>query len=254
MQKISICLPVFFLAAVLPGSADVVYGGTDPANVGPPGGAILDLAGQPLPTVWTQYSVNFTAAVAASDITFLFRNDPGFTGFDDVSVTTGGGPNLIQNPGFESNTGNPPTNWTYDNVYGAPFSGVVSAACNGLAPYPNSGSNAWCDGATQAYDAIDQIIPTTIGDIYTISFWQNQITIESGVNPTVYQQLSTNGCIDTSDCGTGTQGNGIDTLVYVGSTIPTPTPEPSYLPLLGLGLLVAIPVLRRRFRLSAGVD
>jgi hypothetical protein len=213
----------------------------------------LDLAGLPLPTVWTQYSVKFTAAFAATDITFLFRNDPGWTGFDDVSVTTGGGPNLILNPGFELNTGNPPTDWTYDNVFGATFGGSVTSnvtGCNGLTPYPHTGSNAWCDGATQAYDAIDQIIPTTIGALYTISFWQNQITTVGGVNPTIYQHISTNGCVDTGGitCPNGTQGNGIDTLVYVGSTIPTPTPEPSYLPLLGFGLLGAIPVIRRKLR------
>jgi hypothetical protein len=84
---------------------------------------------------------------------------------------------LVVDGGFESGL----APWTYDNVFGASFGGFVDTSGNcastlgvplGLAP--NSGTADWCDGATQAYDAIDQLIATTIGDSYTVSFWVDQ--------------------------------------------------------------------------------
>src|ERR1700722_8719912 len=38
-----------------------------PMNFGPPAGAILDLAGTPDPTVYTNYTVSFVAAAANTD-------------------------------------------------------------------------------------------------------------------------------------------------------------------------------------------
>ena len=75
--------------------------GNPPTNCAPPLGAILDLDGTPIPHTYQQYSVNFTATQASSNISFAFREDPAFLFLDDVSVTTGGGPNLLLNPGFE---------------------------------------------------------------------------------------------------------------------------------------------------------
>jgi hypothetical protein len=204
-----------------------------PSNLPPPSGAILDLAGQPIPSSYTQYTVTFTASNASTVLTFALRNDPGFFGLDDISMvdnTTSSG-NLVVNGGFESGL----TGWGNTNMYGAAYAGLVAGAdCGGVGVNPNSGSAEWCDGSVQAYDAIFQTIATNVGDSYTISFW-----LDSGDATGTYpasgnmQSLSTNG--DVSD----QFGNGIDLLVYAQGTLPPPgnTPEPGTLVLLGTGLL-----------------
>jgi hypothetical protein len=242
MRKAVLVLVIVLCGVVSPGFADIKTSpdSIDPNNVPPPSGAILDLAGTPVLTgVWTQYSVNFVATVSMTDITFLFRNDPGYTGFDNASVALkSGGPNLFANSGFELGTvGGAPVDWNFENIYGAGFAGEVTSStspggCGGMAPsYPFSGNNGWCDGATQAYDAIDQVVPTTIGQTYTISFWQDNIDT-NGVAYAGgdYSQISTNG----HNSGSDTLGNGIDTLVYVGASIPPPVgvPEPASVVLL----------------------
>ncbi len=204
-------------------------------NLAPPLNPILDLAGQPLPSVYTNYSVTFTAASSLTDLTFAFRNDPGFTTLDDVSMMDNTTPSgeLVVDGGFESGL----APWTYDNVFGASFGGFVDTSGNcastlgvplGLAP--NSGTADWCDGATQAYDAIDQLIATTIGDSYTVSFWVDQAN-SNQEGQTIFQDLSTNG-------NPTTDGNGIDVLVYAQAGLPqAATPEPATWFLVGGGLM-----------------
>jgi hypothetical protein len=244
-NKLILAIAVIFFAAALPSFADTLHPANfDPHNVPPPSGAILDLAGTPILSGYNLYSVSFTAAASttSTDVTFLFRNDPGYTAFDDASIVDVTNPsgNLFMNPGFESGSLTP--GWTYDNVYGAPFGGVVAGGANPSSPTcmnnfaPNAGRYFWCDGATQAYDAIDQIVATTAGDSYTISFYQSQFDTND-VAESMYQQLSNNGCVDTSSCLGGTDGNGIDTLVYVGQTIPGPVPEPATISLFITGLI-----------------
>jgi len=203
--------------------------GNPPTNCAPPTGAILDLNGTAIPHVYTQYSVNFVAVNTTTNISFAFREDPAFLLLDNVSVTTGGGPNLLLNPGFDLGPvgASAPTNWTYLTSFGATFGGVVDAGC-GI-----SGSNCYFDGAVQAYDGITQAIPTTVGSLYNINFFLND---NSGL--TTFSRLSTNGNV------TDTGGNGVDLLVYAGA-IPTLVPEPAALGLLACGLAV-IGLLRRR--------
>ncbi len=104
--------------------------GNPPTNCAPPAGAILDLDGSPVPHTYQQYSVNFTAVNTTTNLSFSFREDPAFLGLDDVSVTTGAGPNLVVNPGFELGPvgANAPTGWTYLNAFGAVAAGVVSTS------------------------------------------------------------------------------------------------------------------------------
>jgi len=185
------------------------------ANTGPPAGAILDLNGQPIPTSYQLYTVDFTAALNSTAITFAFRNDPSFTSFANASVvdlTAGNGTNLLLNGNFSGGvftSGNNtavPNSWTYSNQYGATYGGVVDPTDPCAAGYPY----CWYDGAVQAYDAISQPIATNVGDNYQISFY---VTAGGG---STFSDISTNG--DTTD----TNGNGIDVAVYAQAGLPPP--------------------------------
>ena len=199
-------------------------------NNSPPANAILDLNGTPIPgggnTTYQQYSVTFTATLANTAITFAFREDPAFLYFSNPSIvdTTANSGNLFTNGNFSGPTytssGNSqtPVGWTYVNVYGATFGGVLMTGC-GAGPTGAFGTgNCWYDGAVQAYDALSQTIQTTPGHSYKITYWlaDNDGCEIDGGPPCNFSQLSTNG--DVSD----TRGNGIDMLVYTGAALPTP--------------------------------
>ena len=200
-------------------------------NCAPPTGALLDLAGTPVPHTYRQYTTSFVATMTTTNLSFAFREDPAFLFLDDIVLTTGGGPNLMVNGGFElgPNGASAPTGWTYLNQFGAAAGGVASTSG------PRTGSFAYVDGAVQAYDGITQAVATIIGQTYNLSFWLN----DNGPL-TTFSQLSTNGNT------TGTGGNGIDLLVYAGA-VPTITavPEPESLALLAVGAL-AVGFARRR--------
>ncbi len=202
----------------------------DPGNNNPPPpGWILNLNGQAIPTTYQQYTVEFQAAIANTAITFAFRNDPSFTFFTNASVTdmTTSSGNLLTNGDFSQGTyvdpvsGNTlvPNSWTYANIYGATFGGIVQPNC-GLG---GNGTYCWYDGAVQAYDAISQSIATNIGDTYRISFY---LTAGGG---STFSEVSTNG--DTTDTG----GNGINVTVYAQAGLPPPPPPGETLTLTELG-------------------
>ena len=199
-----------------------------PINLPPPPGAIYSLDGQPIPATYTQYTTAFKAGVASTSITFALRNDYAWAYLDNISVTTGAGPNLILNPGFEDGT----TGWTYLNEHNAPYGGTTQCQGGG-----QGGSGcAWVDGAMQSYDTISQAISTTIGATYTISFW----ALSSDTSNTNWSALSTNG-------QNGPAGNGANIAVYALGSINVP--EPAAFGMFGLGALLIglLAGLRRRF-------
>ncbi len=205
-----------------------------PINVAPPPGAILDLDGQLLPHgAYQQYTVNFLAALANTTVGFAFRSDNGMMYIDSVSVqdlTIPGG-NLLVNGDFSGgvyNTGglDLPAGWTYSDPDGVGSTYVTEdAACFG------GGGACLNSGTVQAYDGISQIIPTTIGHTYQVSFYVIE-SDESGL--TNFSRLSTNG--NTTDWN----GNGVDVLVYAQEDSAfTATPEPASLLLLLGGAVLA---------------
>ena len=233
------------LASAVAGAATLGFASlsfADPMNLPPPSGAILDLAGTPITNVQQLYSVNFTASLANTAITFAFRQDPDFESFSNAQVidVTTGSSNLLLNGDFSLGTpgSNSIPDWIYANIYGATFGGVLEAGCG------VGGSNCWYDGAVQAYDAISQTIATTVGDVYQISF-----NLDGGgfFSPDYYQQLSTNG--DVTDAG----GNGIDVLAYAQAGLPPPggAPEPSTWAMMALGFVALGYVGTRKARRSA---
>ena len=224
--------------------AGLVPGG-DPGNNDPPpaGPVILDLNGTPIPHTYQNYTATFTATSTSTNISFAFRQDPAFLFLANVSVTTGGGPNLLTNGDFSAGiVGNSaPVGWTYLNTFGATFGGFVDNSNPYTGPGNTGSHNDYSDGAVQAYDSITQAISTTVGATYTVSFY-----LDDNSSLTTFSTLSTNG--DTTDTG----GNGADLLVYAGALPTAAVPEPSSL-VLAIGSMPAIGILiwaagRRRHR------
>ncbi len=147
----------------------------------PPPGALADLGalagfGTPTPFATAGEHFSFVAGNADTTISFAFREVPAFFAFSDVSVSTGGGPNLIVDGHFQGSvvTSNIPTNWgRWIQPIDVSAIGTVSSPSS---PYgcgdivPSGESIFWCDGSVQGYDAIFQTVATTVGQTYDINF------------------------------------------------------------------------------------
>ena len=182
----------------------MVFAAVAQNNQGPPAGAILNLAGTPIPGggdgTYQYYSVPFVASLANTAITFAIREDPAYISLANVVVTDGDGNSLFNGDFSGGPVGsNTPNGWTYANIYGASAGGVVQSGANYCY---NTYPFCWYDGAVQAYDAISQTIQTNVGTTYTISFYLadnshcgtcnfSDVSTNSqpGINVTVYAQL-----------------------------------------------------------------
>ncbi len=194
----------------------------------PPPGAILDLATTSEHTgvlsSYTLFTASFTADSSSTYVSFAFREIPAYFALDDTSVTAmGSSTNLLGDPGFETATvgQNVPTGW---NRWIQPIDtsaiGVVAAGASSSCG-PNAahgGSQLWCDGSVQGYDAVYQAVATTAGQTYNVSWWLGD------------------------NSGTVPYNPGIDMLLYAGDSIPVGTvpiggaPEPASIGLLMAGI------------------
>lgn len=206
-----------------------------PMNQPPPIGNIVDqLTGLPITGTYATRTVDFVATAPATNLAFAIREDPAFINLANVSVTdlTHPGGNLVVNGSFAGGTyagppgsrGPQPVGWTYLNTFGASFGGEVQSGCG------PTGGFCYDDGAVQAYDGINQLITTSVGDTYQLSYAYTDTDPAAFGGGQFYQPVSTNG--DVTDTG----GNGRDLFAYAGATVPVRAPEPASLAVLGAAL------------------
>ncbi|CAF4435619.1 unnamed protein product [Rotaria socialis] len=113
---------------------------------------------------YVYYSYSYQSTASSLTLTMAFRQDPAYWALDDISVALStGGPNLVQNPGFE--TGSLTGYYTLCNPSSSSSSGTVSSA------YPHSGTDCYYDGSIGNPDYLSQTMAAIPNNYYTISFW-----------------------------------------------------------------------------------
>ncbi|CAM4799903.1 unnamed protein product [Rotaria magnacalcarata] len=113
---------------------------------------------------YAYYSYSYRSTASSITLTMAFRQDPSYWALDDISVILStGGPNLVQNPGFE--TGSLTGYYAFCNPSSSSASGTVYAG------YAHSGTYCYYDGSVGNPDYLSQTMAATPNSYYTISFW-----------------------------------------------------------------------------------
>ena len=122
-----------------------------------------------------------------------------------------------------------------------PAAGTLqTTASPGNGPFNSqAGSGNWVDGAVGGFDGISQSFTTTVGNTYSLSFWESTNPIFNGSNVESIVYLSAG------------VPNG---YVVTGAPPPTDAPEPATMTLLGAGLAGLAALRRRGSRYPASPD
>ncbi|CAF4090278.1 unnamed protein product [Rotaria magnacalcarata] len=112
---------------------------------------------------YVYYSYSHQSTASSITLSMAFRQDPSYWALDDISVTLStGGPNLVQNPGFETRslTGY----YAFCNPSSSSASGTVSSS------NAHSGTYCYYDGSVGNPDYLSQTTTAIPNNYYTISF------------------------------------------------------------------------------------
>lgn len=176
--------------------------------------------------------------------------------------------NLVNNGDFSSGS----TDWTYNSSSDHPW----SFGSNGSYHYASTGCvGAQCiTGSTSQQAYLYQDLSTNVGDSYTLSFAFSPNNGTPNELVSLFGNTTADDLVNTANTGSmlvtytisglvatsttteleflGRQDPGYDLLTYVsvtdnGSGVPSPTPEPGTMMMVGTGLFSLAGVARRRF-------